>query len=49
MKIHIKGLKMCKRTKHKNHSTQAQRTEAHYQAKQGPNERSIRLNLNQIT
>ena len=48
MGIHIKGLKMCKRTKHKYHSTQAQRREAHNQAKQGPNKRRIRLNPNQI-
>ena len=48
MGIHIKGLNMCKRTKHKYHSTQAQRREAHNQAKQGPNERRIRLNPNQI-
>ena len=48
MEIHIKGLKICKRAKHKYHSTQAQKIEAHNQAKQGPNERSIRLNPNQI-
>jgi hypothetical protein len=36
--IHIKGLKMCKRTKHKYHSTQVQWREAHNQAKQGPKE-----------
>ena len=47
MEIHIKGLKMCKRTKHKYHSTQAQRREAHNQAKQGHNKRRIRLNQNQ--
>jgi hypothetical protein len=29
---------MCKRTKHKYHSTQAQWREAHNQAKQGPKE-----------
>ena len=49
MEIHIKGLKMCKRTKHKYHSTQSQRREAHNQAKQGPNKRRIRLNTNQTT
>ena len=49
MGIHIKGLKMCKRTKHKYHSIQAQRREAHNQAKQGPNERRTRINPNQIT
>ena len=48
MEIHIKGLKTCKRTKHKYHSTQAQRREAHNQAKQGPNKRRIRLNPKQI-
>ena len=48
MEIHIKGLKMCKRTKHKYHSIQAQRREAHNQVKQGLNKRRIRLNLNQI-
>ena len=48
MEIHIKGLKMCKRTKHKYHSIQAQRREAHNQAKQGPNKRRIMLNPNQI-
>ena len=48
MEIHKKGLKMCKRTKHKYHSTQAHRKEAHSQPKQGPNERRIRLNPNQI-
>ena len=37
MEIHINGLKMCKITKHKYHSTQAQRSEAHYQTNQGPN------------
>jgi len=36
VEIHIKGLKMCKRTKHKYHSTQAQKSEAHYQTNQGP-------------
>jgi hypothetical protein len=49
VEIHIKGPKMCKRTKRKYHSTQAQRREAHIQAKEGPNERRIRLNPNQIT
>jgi hypothetical protein len=49
VEIHIKGPKMCKKTKHKYHSTQAQRREAHIQSKQGPNERRIRLNPNQIT
>jgi hypothetical protein len=49
VEIHIKGLKMCKRTKHKYHSTQAQRREAHNQPKQGPNERRIRLNPHHIT
>ena len=27
---------MCKRTKHKYHSTQAQKSEAHYQTNEGP-------------
>jgi hypothetical protein len=47
VEIHIKGLKMCKITKHKYHSTQVQRREAHNHAKQGPKERRIRLNPNQ--
>jgi hypothetical protein len=33
VEIHIKGLKMCKGTKHKHHSTQAQRREAQLREK----------------
>jgi hypothetical protein len=36
VEIHIKGLKLCKRTKHKYHSTQAQRKEAQSLGKSGP-------------
>jgi hypothetical protein len=46
VKIHIKELKMCKTTKHKYHSTQAQRREVQSQKIQGPNERRTMTNPN---
>jgi hypothetical protein len=38
VEIHIKGLKICKRTKYKYHFTKAQWREAHNQAKQDTKE-----------
>ena len=41
MEIHIKGLKICKKTKHKYHFTQAKEKRPSRQANQGSNMRRI--------